>query len=136
MPQLFITVAPKHRFSLFPPHFRPQRLEKDQAFALTSASAFFAHPPHAHLPASHGHAPSAPPQLQAVLSDVPSTLCSCASAAEVVVVEASGFLAQLPQPHLPGSQGQEPVSPPQEQAVLSVLGMGWMFIVDIGGGGC
>ena len=47
------------------------------------------------------------------------------------MVEASGFLAQLPQPHLPGSQGQEPVSPPQEQAVLSVLGIGWMFIVDI-----
>ena len=101
------------------------------AFASFSASAFFAHPPHAHLPASHGQLPSAPPQLQAVLPAVPSTLCSCASAAEVVVVDTSGFLAQSPQPHLPGSQGQEPVSPPQEQAVLLVFGMGWMFMLDI-----
>lgn len=71
---------PSHSPPFMPPRHHPLRSRAVYSFARTShafTSAFFAHPPHAHFPASHGHSPSLPPQLHAVFLP-PSTSCKLA----------------------------------------------------------
>lgn len=83
---------------------------------------FLSQSAHAHAPGAQGHSPSSPPQLHFVLPFVPGTVLISASAGVLVVLETCAFLGHDVQLHLPGSQGQLSVEPPQPQMVLSLPG--------------